>query len=77
MLRIKKTLALLCLLLLAPGVPIGRWCNISDKDKMLFRMTINITYYTAIAALILTSTRRKGMICIVEESLINRGFARF
>ena len=25
----------------------------------------------------ITSTRRKGMICIVEESLINRGFARF
>ena len=47
----KPILQFVVLLLIAPGNLIAKWCKVSDQELMLFRMTINITYYTALVAL--------------------------
>lgn len=50
--KIKAIIRDLFLILLLPGIPIARWCKIADKDLMLFRMTVNISYYAGVAAII-------------------------
>lgn len=50
--KLWKLITIITFLLLAPGLVIGRWCNIKTEEKLLFRMSVNITYYTAIVAVI-------------------------
>jgi hypothetical protein len=52
MLSIKTVIIDIILLFLLPGIPVAKWCKIADKEKLLFRMTINISYYAGVAAMI-------------------------